>query len=335
MLPVYVVLLTPDCRVKFANKFFRERFGDLNGKRRFAFLTGRGEPCETFKPVTTNKPHHWERIGSDNRHYDIYDFPFVDVDGSPLIMEMGIDITERKQAETALSDAKEMKLLGQLTAGVAHEVRNPLNGILAIMGALSKELSNDDRFEPYMKHMRNQVTRLSVLMEELLCLGRPIHEKDRHAISLTTIVEKNLATWQQTLVSPKSPVRFIKPETTEPYTVNADTTSMSQVIINLLENASNHSPTGTEITCSVGEQNNEMVVFSVKDRGPGIPEGILQRIFDPFFTTRKGGTGLGLSIVHHIVENHQGTITACNNTDGPGATFEVRLPRCVKQPSPK
>ena len=108
MLPVYVILLTPDYRVPFANRFFRERFGESHGKRCFEYLFGRDEPCgncETYTVVRTKAPHHWEWTGPDGRNYDIFDFPFTDTDGSPLIMEMGVDITEQKQAQEALRRA--------------------------------------------------------------------------------------------------------------------------------------------------------------------------------------------------------------------------------------
>ncbi len=579
MLPAYIILLTPDYYVPFANRFFTERFGQSGGKRCFEYLFGLTEPCKTcesFKPFTTHAPHHWEWTGPDNRNYDIYDFPFNDVDGSPLVLEMGIDITERKRAEESahqlvaivessddaivgksldgtitswnhaaqriygyrademigkpisllvppdrpnevpeilgkirrgervahyetvrvskdghhiavsmavspindsagtiigastiarditqhkqmedelrsaslysrslieasldplvtispeghitdvnvateratgcsrqqligtdfsdyfteperarsgyrevlekgyvrdypltircstedtidvlynatvyrnevgtvqgvfaaardvterkrieaqLMEANEMKLLGQLTSGVAHEVRNPLNGILAIMGALSKDLSDNDRFQPYMHHMRTQVTRLTVLMEDLLAMGRPLREESLNEISMETLVEKTVATWFQTLQSSKPSVRFIKPENQEECLIRADGTAMTQVIINLLENAFNHSPEGAEIVCSVHNSSHNRVVFSVKDGGTGIPGEILPKIFDPFFTTRKGGTGLGLSIVRRIVDNHHGTIIAYNNSDGPGATFEVELPLHIR-----
>ena len=110
MLPAYVVLLTPDYHVPFANRFFRERFGESHGRRCFEYLFGRSEPCEiceTYTVLKTNAPHHWEWTGPDGRIYDIYDFPFTDTDGSPLIMEMGIDITERKRAEEALKAAQQ------------------------------------------------------------------------------------------------------------------------------------------------------------------------------------------------------------------------------------
>jgi PAS domain S-box-containing protein len=104
-LPIYVVLLTPDYHVPFANRFFRERFGESHGHRCFEYLFGRREPCEiceTYTVMRTNAPHHWEWTGPDSRIYDIYDFPFSDTDGSPLILEMGMDITERKAAQNRI-----------------------------------------------------------------------------------------------------------------------------------------------------------------------------------------------------------------------------------------
>lgn len=109
-LPAYVVLLTPDYRVSFANKFFRERFGEDHGRRCFEYLFNRTEPCEiceTYKVLKTMEPYDWEWTGPDGRNYDIHDFPFVDTDGSSLILEMGIDITERKRAEEELRRHKE------------------------------------------------------------------------------------------------------------------------------------------------------------------------------------------------------------------------------------
>jgi PAS domain S-box-containing protein len=111
VLPVYVALLSPDYHVPFANRFFEERFGKSHGKRCFEYLFGRTEPCEvceTFTVLKTLAPHRWEWTGPDSRTYDIFDFPFYEADGSRLIMEVGIDITERKQAEAALSEANEM-----------------------------------------------------------------------------------------------------------------------------------------------------------------------------------------------------------------------------------
>jgi PAS domain S-box-containing protein len=104
-LPVYLILLSPNYHVPFANRFFRERFGESRGKRCFEYLFDRTEPCEichTFEVLETMKPLEWEWTGPDGRNYYIYDFPFTDTDGTTLIMETGIDITERKRAEAQL-----------------------------------------------------------------------------------------------------------------------------------------------------------------------------------------------------------------------------------------
>jgi signal transduction histidine kinase len=109
-LPAYVVLLSADYHVPYANRFFRERFGESHGRRCFEYLFGRNEPCEnceTYKVFKTNAPHHWEWLGPDGRNYDIFDFPFTDADGSPLILETGIDITEHKRAEAELKRHRE------------------------------------------------------------------------------------------------------------------------------------------------------------------------------------------------------------------------------------
>lgn len=108
MLPAYLVLLTPDYHVPFANKFFRERFGESGGKRCFEYLFHRTEPCEvceTYKVLKTMKPLEWEWTGPDGHNYYIYDFPFPDSDGTTLIMEVGLDITEQKKAQAALRKA--------------------------------------------------------------------------------------------------------------------------------------------------------------------------------------------------------------------------------------
>ena len=111
MLPAYLLLLDKDYFAPFINRFFRERFGESGGRRCFEWLFERTEPCEnceTYTVLKTNGPHRWEWTGPDGRNYDVFDFPFTDTDGSSLIMEVGIDITELKQAQEKLSRANAM-----------------------------------------------------------------------------------------------------------------------------------------------------------------------------------------------------------------------------------
>jgi PAS domain S-box-containing protein len=107
-LPVYVCLLTPEYHMPFANRFFRENFGESRGRRCYEFLFNRSEPCETCETYTvmrTKAPHHWFWTGPNGRNYSIFDFPFTDTDGSFRILEMGIDITDQKEAEEAIRQA--------------------------------------------------------------------------------------------------------------------------------------------------------------------------------------------------------------------------------------
>ena len=107
-MPVMVCLLTPDYRVAFANRSIREKFGEDHGRRCFDYRFGLREPCgfcESYNVLKTGKPYHWEVTGLDGSIIDSYDFPFTDTDGSPLILEIEIDITERKRAEGALREA--------------------------------------------------------------------------------------------------------------------------------------------------------------------------------------------------------------------------------------
>ncbi|MGZ8222008.1 MAG: PAS domain-containing protein, partial [Methylobacter sp.] len=107
-LPVYVVLLSQDYQVIFANRFFEQRYGKAQGRPCYEYLFNRDKPCEvceTFKVLKTNTPINWEWTGPDDHDYEIHDFPFTDNDGSPMIMEVGVDVTEMNRAKRALREA--------------------------------------------------------------------------------------------------------------------------------------------------------------------------------------------------------------------------------------
>ena len=141
-LPVYVALLSEDYHMPYANRFFRERFGESGGKRCYEFLFNRTEPCEiceTYTVLKTEHPHHWEWTGPDGRNYDIFDFPFIDSDGSRLIMEMGIDITEQKRAQKAMVEfLARQKLLLEASERVMKQTN--LDDLLKTISDEAREL---------------------------------------------------------------------------------------------------------------------------------------------------------------------------------------------------
>ncbi len=187
MLPVYVVLLTRQHHIAFANRFFRERFGDDRGQRFFEYLFHRPEPCEiceTFNVLATHAPHHWEWTGPDGRSYDIYDFPFTDADGAQLIMEMGIDITERNRVEKALKISEQQLkshstqlLISQETERkrVAQELHDSVGQTLsALKFAVECTLNQagETRGGHYRKSLQDLIPRIQGAIEEVDRIGK-------------------------------------------------------------------------------------------------------------------------------------------------------------------
>jgi two-component system NtrC family sensor kinase len=237
---------------------------------------------------------------------------------------------ERLLLEKELREGHEMRLLGQLTAGVAHEVRNPLNGILALSEALILEVGDNPGFRRYIQLMWEQAKRLSALMEDLLTLGKPAEPESYADIPVGAFVESTVRDWRQTLLAVHHPVSVRVAESAEGCTIKGNASRLEQVVINLLDNAAGHSAEGSETTVSVDCRGEALVSIQVRDRGPGISPEDLPKVFDPFFTTRKGGVGLGLAIVRSIIERHGGDVSVRNNTPEPGVSVEVRLPLAAR-----
>ncbi len=233
---------------------------------------------------------------------------------------------ERDVMEQELQLSQRMKVLGQLASGVAHEVRNPLNAILAISEALNLDLGESPEHSEYIDQIRMQVQRLSKLMQDLLDLGKPILEASMQKESLVGICSSAVNIWTRSTARKERVVRFEKPEGDDGLFVVGDSVRLQQVLINLLENAAQHSSEDGEITLAVSGPARGMLTIRVTDAGEGLDPGSLDKVFEPFYTTRKGGTGLGLSIVRHIVETHGGAISIGNNEPPPGCTVTVSLP---------
>jgi PAS domain S-box-containing protein len=170
-LPVYLVLLTPDYHVAFANRFFRERFGESHGKRCFEYLFGRTERCEiceTYTVLKTMSPHNWEWTGPDGRNYDIHGFPFIDADGSTLILEMGIDITKRKRVEQELRRHQEHLVEMVKERTVELERKNT---------QLSAEITERKRTEDALRRAKDEWERTFNIIPDMIAVL-----DDRHRI---------------------------------------------------------------------------------------------------------------------------------------------------------
>lgn len=242
------------------------------------------------------------------------------------------EIAEREKLEQQLLSAKRLEAIGQIAGGVAHEVRNPLNAILTITEALfrEKEIEDNPEYMPFIHHIRTQVNRLALLMNDLLDLGRTIPSANLQPITLYNLCSETLDLWKSTGMSKNRHGLLSSDNDDILIQVSADAVKLQQVFFNLLENAGQHAPDGTEIWMRLAHSGhdlqNGMAVVQIIDQGNGIPEDKITQVFDPFYTDRKGGTGLGLALVRHFTENMGGAVHIGNNSPPPGCTVEVRIP---------
>jgi PAS domain S-box-containing protein len=260
-------------------------------------------------------------MGTMERTYSDFELHLIEIVARYISHEIDHVLMEKQ-----LSSSREMNLLGRIASGVAHEVRNPLNGILAISEALFQEIGDNPEYLPYLQHIKNQVTRLSLLMKDLLDLGKPLVQSELTPQPLEPLLRAAIDSLKHSSSHKNRSVRFAPVAAGAPAVVAGDAVKLQQVFFNLIDNACDHSPPDTAVTVELAGATNSDAVVRVIDEGNGVAPDLLPRIFDPFFTTRKGGTGLGLSIVKHIVEMHGGTINMTNNVPPPGLTAEVRFP---------
>ena len=235
------------------------------------------------------------------------------------------DTTKRTQLEASLRQGEMMSLLGSLVAGVAHEVRNPLFGISSILDAFETRFNDRTDYLRYTNVLRDEVGRLTFLMEELLEYGRPF-KGDLYPVSLEEVIAKSLRSCMPAAEVAK--VTLVDNVLIGLPKVMIDRRRLSKVFVNLIENAIQHSTAGASVTVEALEVTEGMqrwVDCVVRDTGPGVLAQDLSRIFEPFFSKRRGGTGLGLAIAHRIMNEHGGKLIAGNNPEG-GARMVARFP---------
>jgi signal transduction histidine kinase len=234
---------------------------------------------------------------------------------------------EREELRRRAQLAEKLAAVGRLTAGLSHEIRNPLNAAalqLSVLERRVRKLSPEGQpalLEPLVL-VRDEIRRLDQTLQDFLLFSRP-RELARKPVALEPLLRKmaellsgDAEARQVALVvevAPGSPA------------VAADEGVLRQVLLNLILNALDVSPRGGRIRLQGGPADDE-VELVVSDEGPGIPPEVRDRLFEPFFTTKPNGTGLGLAIVHSLVDQHSGRVWV-ERADPDGAAFHIRLPR--------
>ncbi len=235
------------------------------------------------------------------------------------------DITKRVELEASLRQSEMMSLLGSLVAGVAHEVRNPLFGISSILDAFETRFSDRTEYQRYTNVLRDEIGRLTILMEELLEYGKPFRG-ELYLVSMEEMVSRSVRACMP--AADVGQVNLVSNVEDPLPKIRIDRRRLSKVFVNLIENAIQHSPQkGTVVieAQKITDGGSEWVQCAIKDSGAGILAEDLPKIFEPFFSKRRGGTGLGLAIAQRIMQEHGGKLIAGNNPEG-GACMIARFP---------
>jgi two-component system sporulation sensor kinase A len=227
------------------------------------------------------------------------------------------DITERKRTEEFLRKSDKLNIVGQLAAGLAHEIRNPLTslrGFLQLMQSVCKKEHYDI--------MISELDRINSIVSEFLIIAKP---------QATTFQKNDIKCMFQnviTLLESQAALHNIQirldMEENLPL-IPCSEIQMKQVFVNILKNAIEAMPDGGKIYIAAHMQKKDHILIRFVDQGSGIPESMIHRLGEPFFTTKEKGTGLGLMMCYKIIEDHQGSIAIKSSTIE-GTTIDVLLP---------
>jgi signal transduction histidine kinase len=255
--------------------------------------------------------------------------PILDVEGQVAgVMAIGQDRTEVRELEGQVIHAEKLATLGQLAAGIVHEINNPLTSISVygeyLLSKLTRTGADPSDLKRVERIMRSS-DRIMSFTRNLLTYARPSKE-EAQPVRLNDIVEEAVGFCEH--IIREAEVTVVRDYGEDLPKVNAVPGQLHQVFVNLITNVCNAAPeVGGRVRLSTHLQGRDRIRIDVEDNGVGIRAAELERVFEPFFSTRRKGTGtgLGLSIVKNIVEQHRGTIEIQSEV-GTGTTVSVTLP---------
>jgi two-component system NtrC family sensor kinase len=230
---------------------------------------------------------------------------------------------ELKRMQAQMIQSEKMVAIGKLAAGVAHEINNPLTGVLTNSSLMLEDLADDHPWREDIQTIVNETLRCRKIVKGLLDFSRQTRPQ-RTLLDLNQVVEDTLSLVRnQTVFRNTKIVYELDPHLP---TVLADADQMRQVVLNIVLNAAEAMVQGGELRlASASNVAKKAVELRISDTGPGIPDEVRARIFEPFFTTKKTGTGLGLAVAYGIIERHHGEIRI-DSARGKGTTFTISVP---------
>ncbi len=287
---------------------------------------------ELWHTIANGRVWHGElrNRAKDGRFYwvDTTIVPFLDTHGKPYqYIAIRADITARKAAEETLAQQAALARLGQMSAVVAHEVRNPLAGIKGAIQVLMSRRQADDGELPVMRDIVARIDSLSELINDLMVFARPRPPR-LSLVDLQSVVSDAI-----TIVRRDPSAQGVEIDVEgEDVSVAADGELIRATVLNLLLNAAQAMAGGGRIVVSIARLNGSASI-QVRDTGPGVPAEIRDQVFEPFFTTKARGGGLGLAIARRTAELHGGSLTLdCPAGGGTIVTLSLPVPQAQSWP---
>ncbi|SMF38212.1 two-component system sensor histidine kinase NtrB [Pseudobacteriovorax antillogorgiicola] len=341
-----MIIVTSDYEVKQANKAMSDHSGmeirTVIGKKCYEVFANRDSPCKGCRVQETMNGKEAQTFELDGvcpgKFHEVLSQPLFDSQGQlEGALQIYRDRTLAKQLQKQLLQSEKLASIGLLAGGIAHEINNPLGGILVFSQLLSREIDKDSPLKEYAVEIESAAQRCKSIVENLLDFARQqpgSHEDTLTPIDLIPCVKSALKFGTVGDTSPD--IQITEDYQVEQLLALGNRNKVIQVFLNLIQNAFHAMPDGGMLTITAQVEVIDQIeqgVVEIRDSGLGIPPDELDRIFDPFYTSKEEGqgTGLGLSICHGIAEDMGGTIDVESVVDK-GSCFRFIVPLTQNKP---
>ncbi|MGD9368342.1 MAG: ATP-binding protein [Desulfobacteraceae bacterium] len=333
-----VMVINCDYRIVDMNKSLMEKLGlthdEVVGRQCYEIThhhempcSGDKHPCPLLETLENKRPYQTTHVHLDKndreRYHAISTYPLFEEGDVIGAVEISRDITKDINVQKTLMQQEKLASIGRLSAGVAHEINNPMTTILTSAMLIQEDLDEDDPIRQELDLIASETMRCRKIVTSLLNFARQSQPDKRLNDLNQVITESELLTHKQAAFKDIAINCELSPKIPQ---MHFDKGQIEQAVINLILNAVEATPQGGRITLSTKCCDEKgFALISICDNGEGISKEDLNKIFDPFFTTKDAGTGLGLAITHGIIEQHGGRIEAESQV-GEGTCFNIKLP---------
>src|SRR6266446_8013 len=319
-------LVDGDFQVRHANRWMHEQFGRVVGRRCYEVLTADGARCPACPLDRRHQMRDAERIevaGRDGRRFSLSCAPVRQPDGQIFLLELVADVTERDRLQARLTEAERLAAAGELAAGVAHEIRNPLAAIVNATTLLGSEesLTREERAST-LSAVKKEARRLNRILSDFLVFARPREPKRLPADIREAVDHVSALIREDPGRARRVDVELHVDPDVPSFAFDVD--QMSQVVWNIALNGVEAMDGRGRLSITVGLRA-ATVAIVIRDTGRGISTDEGRHVFEPFYSRKQGGTGLGLTIARRIVAAHGGRIEV-ESAPGQGTEFTILLP---------